>query len=292
MSSLANKSIVVMGGTSGLGLSAAKAFIAAGARVVVVGKSAEKIEAAKTELGAAAIALPADATDPKAAIAAINLAVKNFGGFHGLYHVAGGSGRKFGDGPAHSISDDGWEYTLQQNLTSLFYSNRAAVQQLLAQKTGGSVLNMSSVLGFAPSPHYFATHAYAAAKAAAIGFTKSAAAYYAPMGIRLNVLAPALVATPMSQRAQSDNEVLAFIATKQPLDGGRIGDPHDLDAAAVYFMSDAAKFVTGQVLAIDGGWSVSDGQIPSHAAAAPSVARQASPNLARKLASWWVKLTK
>lgn len=292
MSSLANKSIVVMGGTSGLGLSAAKAFIAAGARVVVVGKSAEKIEAAKTELGAAAIALPADATDPKAAIAAINLAVKNFGGFHGLYHVAGGSGRKFGDGPAHSISDDGWEYTLQQNLTSLFYSNRAAVQQLLAQKTGGSVLNMSSVLGFAPSPHYFATHAYAAAKAAAIGFTKSAAAYYAPMGIRLNVLAPALVATPMSQRAQSDNEVLAFIATKQPLDGGRIGDPHDLDAAAVYFMSDAAKFVTGQVLAIDGGWSVSDGQIPSHAATTPSVARQASPNLARKLASWWVKLTK
>src|SRR5688572_20841836 len=281
-----------MGGTSGLGLSAAKAFIAAGAKVVVVGKNVEKIEAAKANLGGAAVALPADATDPKAAIAAINLAVKNFGSFHGLYHVAGGSGRKQGDGPVHSISDEGWEYTLQQNLTSLFYSNRAAIQQFLTQKTGGAILNMSSVLGFSPSPHFFATHAYAAAKSAVIGFTKSAAAYYAPMGIRLNVLAPALVATPMSQRAQGDAEVLAFVATKQPLDGGRIGSPGDLDAAAVYFMSDASKFVTGQVLAVDGGWSVSDGQIPVEATPAPAAARGASPSLARKLASWWVKLTK
>lgn len=281
-----------MGGTSGLGLSAAKAFIAVGAKVVVVGKSVEKIEAAKANLGGASVALPADATDPKAAIAAINLAVKNFGSFHGLYHVAGGSGRKQGDGPVHSISNEGWEYTLQQNLTSLFYSNRAAIQQFLTQKTGGAILNMSSVLGFSPSPHFFATHAYAAAKSAVIGFTKSAAAYYAPMGIRLNVLAPALVATPMSQRAQGDAEVLAFVATKQPLDGGRIGEPADLDAAAVFFMSDASKFVTGQVLAVDGGWSVSDGQIPVEATPAPAAARGASPSLGRKLASWWVKLTK
>ena len=292
MSSLANKSIVVIGGTSGLGLSAAKAFIAAGARVVVVGKSSEKIEAAKAELGSAALALSADATDPNAAVAAINLAAKNFGGFHGLYHVAGGSGRKQGDGPVHSITDEGWEFTLQQNLTSLFLSNRAAIQQFLARKTGGSILNMSSVLGFSPSPHFFATHAYAAAKAAVIGFTKSAAAYYAPMRIRLNVLAPALVATPMSQRAQGDAEVLAFVATKQPLDGGRIGAPADLDAAAVYFMSDAANFVTGQVLAVDGGWSVSDGQIPVEPVPAPTAARGPSPNLVNKLASWWVKLTK
>jgi NAD(P)-dependent dehydrogenase (short-subunit alcohol dehydrogenase family) len=295
MNVLANKSIVVVGGTSGLGLSAAKAFIIAGAKVVVVGKDSSKIEAAKTELGSAALALPADATDRNAAIAAINLAVKNFGRFDGLYHVAGGSGRKHGDGPVHTISDEGWEYTIQQNLTSLFYSNRAAIQQFLTQKTGGAILNMSSVLGFSPSPHYFATHAYAAAKAAVIGFTKSAAAYYAPLGIRLNVLAPALVATPMSQRAQGDDEVLAFIATKQPLDGGRIGQPADLDAAAVYFMSDAAKFVTGQVLAVDGGWSVSDGQIPVTADVNPrqsSTARAQSPNLVRKLATWWVKLTK
>ena len=90
--------------------------------------------------------------------------------------------------------------------------------------------------------------------------TKSAAACYAKQNIRFNVLAPALVATPMSRRAQSDEAILNFIATKQPLDGGRIGQPSDLDAAAVYFMSDDSKFVTGQVLAVDGGWCVSEGQ--------------------------------
>src|SRR6185295_6470680 len=146
------------------------------------------------------------------------------------------------------------------NLTSLFHSNRAALRQFLRQKTGGSILNISSVLGFSPSPHYFSTHAYAATKAAVIGLTQSAAAYYAGRNIRLNVLAPALVATPMSERAQADADLLDFIATKQPLGGGRIGQPADLDAAAVYFLSDDSKFVTGQVLAVDGGWSVSEGQ--------------------------------
>lgn len=293
MSSLANKSIVVVGGTSGLGLSAAKAFMAAGAKVVVVGKDTGKVDAAKSQLGSSGLALAADATDSKAAMAAINLAVGNFGRLDGLYHVAGGSGRKHGDGPAHTITNEGWEYTIQQNLTSLFYSNRAAIQQFITQKSGGAILNMSSVLGFSPSRHHFATHAYAAAKAAAIGFTKSAAAYYAPVGIRINVIAPALVATPMSARAQGDEDVLSFIATKQPLDGGRIGQPEDLDAAAVYFMSEDSKFVTGQVLAVDGGWSVSDGQVAVvPVPAAETVGRARSPGLVRKLASWWVKLNR
>ncbi len=136
-------------------------------------------------------------------------------------------------------------------------SNRAAVRQFLAQATGGSILNISSVLGFSPSPRHFATHAYAAAKAAAIGFSKAIAAHYAAQNIRVNVLAPALVETPMSQRAAGDEAILHFIKTKQPLDSGRIGQPADLDAAAVYFMSDGSCFTTGQVLGIDGGWSVS-----------------------------------
>jgi NAD(P)-dependent dehydrogenase (short-subunit alcohol dehydrogenase family) len=76
----------------------------------------------------------------------------------------------------------------------------------------------------------------------------------------VNVLAPGLVATPMSKRAQGDAAILGFIRTKQPLDGGRIGMPEDLDAAAVWLLSDASRFVTGQVIAIDGGWEVSEGQ--------------------------------
>jgi NAD(P)-dependent dehydrogenase (short-subunit alcohol dehydrogenase family) len=283
---LTNKSLVIIGGSSGLGLSAARAFIAAGARVVVVGRDAAKVETARKELGPNCLGLPADATDPKAAPAAIQVALGNFGGFHGLYHVAGGSGRRKGDGPLHDLTDEGWRYTIDENLTSMFYSNRAAVRQFLQQKSGGSILNMGSVLAFSPSPQYFGTHAYATAKAAIIGLTKSAAAYYAPSNIRLNVLAPALVATPMSERAQADSEILSFISTKQPLDGGRIGKTSDFDSAAIYFLSDDSKFVTGQVLSIDGGWTVSEGQLPSRGEAP---AQKEQPNLAAKLVSWWKK---
>ncbi len=294
MSTLAleNKSLVVIGGTSGLGLSAAKAFLAAGARVVVVGRDGEKVEAVEKELGRNVLGFVADATDPKSAPAAINIALGNFQRFDGLYHVAGGSGRRHGDGPLHELTDEGWDYTLNENLTSMVYSNRAAVQQFLKQQSGGTILNMSSVLGFSPSPHYFGTHAYATAKAAIIGLTRAAAAYYAPANVRFNVVAPALVATPMSQRAQHDEEVLAFVATKQPLEGGRIGLPSDLDGAAVFFMSDASRFVTGQVLAVDGGWSVSEGQIPGRAAPGDQASRPQAQGLFTTLGKLWGRLTK
>jgi NAD(P)-dependent dehydrogenase (short-subunit alcohol dehydrogenase family) len=97
---------------------------------------------------------------------------------------------------------------------------------------------------------------YAAAKSAIIGFTKSCAAYYARENIRFNVIAPALVETPMSARAAGNEAIREFIRRKQPLDGGRMGQPEDLDAAVVYFLSDASRYVTGQVLAVDGGWAV------------------------------------
>lgn len=257
---LAGKSIVVIGGTTGLGLSAAQAFVAAGAHVVVVGRNPDSARSAGETLGRASRALTGDAADSSTAVRAIEAALENFGGFDGLYHVAGGSGRKMGDGPLHELTDEGWKATIDLNLTSLVYSNRAAVQQFLRQKTGGSILNMGSVLGFSPSPRYFSTHAYAAAKAAIVGLTQSLAAYYAPHDIRFNVLAPALVETPMARRAAGDDQILRFIATKQPLDGGRIGQPSDLDAAAVYFLSDGSRFTTGQVLAVDGGWCLSEGQ--------------------------------
>ena len=259
---LRDKVIVIVGGTTGLGLSAARACVAAGARVVVVGRDAENADAAGRSLGDAAVAVAADATDPLTAPAAVERAVKAFGGCHGLYHVAGGSGRRAGDGPLHEITDEGWRRTLDLNLTGLFYSNRAAARHFLAAGAGGSVLNMGSVLGFSPSPHFFATHAYAAAKSAVVGFTRSCAAFYAPHGIRFNAIAPALVETPMARRAAGDPAIQHFVRTKQPLDGGRIGRPADLDAAVVYFLSDASAFTTGQVLAVDGGWCVSDGQIP------------------------------
>ena len=166
-----------------------------------------------------------------------------------------------GDAPLHEMSDAGLEQTMAVNFNSVVYSNRAAVRQYLAQESSGAILNMGSVLGYSPSPHYFATHAYAAAKSAIIGFTRSIAAYYAAHNIRANVLAPALVETPMSSRAAQDETIMNFVRTKQPLDGGRIGQPADYDEAAVFFMSDASRFTTGQILSIDGGWDVSEGQL-------------------------------
>ena len=251
---------MIVGGTTGLGFSAAKACVEAGAQVVIVGRNPDNAQAAARSLGAEVVATTGDASDSKTAPAAIELALKEFGRFDAMYHVAGGSGRRAGDGPLHELTDEGWDYTHRLNLTSLFYSDRAAVRQFLKQGGGGTVLNMGSVLGASPSPKYFATHAYASCKSAAIGFTKSLAAYYAPQQIRFNLIVPALVETPMSERAKTDERIMKFIATKQPLDGGRIGRPEDLDAAVVFFLSDASKFCTGQVLTIDGGWSVTEGQ--------------------------------
>ena len=257
---LEGKVVLVVGGTTGLGLSAAKAIVRAGARIVMVGRNPETASAAQRELGANAVPFIGDAADPTTADQAAALAVETFGRLDGLYHVAGGSGRSLGDGPLHEITDEGWTRTLQWNLTSVFQSNRAVLRHLVERNQGGTLLNMTSVLGYSPSPAHFSTHAYATAKAAIIGMTRTSAAHYAPHNIRINAVAPALVATPMSERAQGNESIMNFIRTKQPLDHGRIGRPDDLDGAVVFFMSDASRFVTGQVLAIDGGWSVSEGR--------------------------------
>ncbi len=262
---LADTSIVVIGGTTGLGLSASLSFMGAGASVVAVGRNEDNVMKAQAEMAKInpdrGHAMAGDAIDPGTSSDAIAVCLEKFGNFDGLYHVAGGSGRRFGDGPLHEITVEGIDKTLHLNLKSLMLSNRAAVQSFLERKTAGRVLNMGSVLGYSPSPQYFSTHVYAAAKAAIIGFTKATAAYYANDNIRFNVIAPALVETPMAQRAANDDVIQNFIKTKQPLDGGRIGCPEDLDGLATYLLSQQSRFVTGQVIAVDGGWTVSEGQL-------------------------------
>ena len=264
---LAGKRIVIIGGTTGLGLSAARAMVAEGAHVVVVGRNPDSAHDAQTALDAIAPgkahAMTGDATAADTSESAIARCMEMFGGFDGLYHVAGGSGRSFGDGPLHEVTDEGIDRTLELNLKSVILSNRAALRSFLSRGVPGAILNMGSVLGWSPSPRHFSTHVYAAAKAAIIGFTKSAAARYAPDDIRFNVIAPALVETPMAKRAAENAEILGFIRNKQPLDGGRIGKPEDLDALAVTLLSDGGRYITGQVIAVDGGWSVSEGLPPA-----------------------------
>tara|TARA_Y100000588_G_scaffold268758_1_gene284001 strand:- start:275 stop:1072 length:798 start_codon:yes stop_codon:yes gene_type:complete len=252
---------VIVGGTTGLGLSASRTLVKTGWKVALLGRNTENLQSALSELGDAALGMADDACNPGAVPALIDQTVASFGQVNALYHVAGGSARSSGDGPLHELTDEGWNQALELNLTSLFYSNRAAIRCFRKQGKGGVILNMSSVLGFSPSPAHFATHGYAATKAAVLGFTKSIASYYAKENIRANVIAPALVETPMSERATNNESIKRYVKSKQPLDGGRIGAVEDLDAAVLYLLSAASKFVTGQVLSVDGGWSVSDGQL-------------------------------
>jgi NAD(P)-dependent dehydrogenase (short-subunit alcohol dehydrogenase family) len=258
---LADKRCVVVGGTTGLGLAAAARFLEEGARLVIAGRSEEKgASALKALAGKGPVLFVAcDAADARQADRLFAQAVAHLGGLDVLYHVAGISGRRHGDGPLHECTEEGWQATLDANLKSTFLTNRAAVRQFLQQGGGGAVLNMASVLGYAPSPRYFGTYAYAATKGGILAMSRLAAAQYAPQHIRVNVLAPGLIDTPMSTRAVGDEAIRDYLHSKQPLAGGP-GRPEDCADAAVFLCSDAARLITGAVLPVDGGWSVSEGQ--------------------------------
>jgi NAD(P)-dependent dehydrogenase (short-subunit alcohol dehydrogenase family) len=163
----------------------------------------------------------------------------------------GGSGRRFGDGPVHECTREGWDVTLAMNLTSVFLVCRHAVP-LLRAGGGGAIVTVASVLGLVGGDRDFATHAYAASKGAVIALTRAMAATYATDRIRCNVVAPGLIATPMSERAQSDPGIRARLPELQPLTGD-FGRPEDVAAAVVYLAG--APFVTGTVLTVDGGWT-------------------------------------
>jgi NAD(P)-dependent dehydrogenase (short-subunit alcohol dehydrogenase family) len=249
---LQDKRCLIVGGTSGIGLAAVRRFVQEGSRLVVAGLDAGNLQGES-------LFHVCDATSEKQVKALFVDVIQQLGGLDVLYHVAGGSGRKHGDGPLHECTDAGWQATLDANLKSVFLANRAAVRQFLKQGTGGVILNMASILALSPSPHHFDTVAYAASKGGIIALSRLAAARYAADKIRVNVLAPGLIDTPMAARALADPAIRAFLETKQPLGPGP-AMPEDCADAAVFLCSDEARFITGAVLPIDGGWSVSEGQ--------------------------------
>ena len=261
-----NKIFLLTGST---GIAAATAEIAAreGAQIFVTSRTPEHGEALATKIrlaGGVGETCPADLTIADSVSAAVQQCLSRFGRIDALFNVAGISGRKFGDGPIHECTDEGWDFTLETNVKSMFLMCRAVIRQMLAQAPGhnglrGVVLNMASVLGFSPSSKHFATHAYAASKGAIIALSKSMAAYYAPLKIRVNAIAPALVRTPMSARAQQNAEVLALMKTKQPLVEDLI-DAEAVARAALFLLGDDASVITGDVLTVDAGWCVSEGQ--------------------------------
>jgi NAD(P)-dependent dehydrogenase (short-subunit alcohol dehydrogenase family) len=262
--------VCLVTGSTGMAASAARALAIEGASVFIASRTDDHARALADEItdaGGRAGCAGADLTR-EADVEAVATACRDtFGRIDALYNVVGISGRRFGDGPIHEATLAGWEAVLTANTTSLFLVARATVRQMLTQDpdadgSRGVLLTMSSALARHPSPSYFATHAYAASKGAIESVTRAIAAYYAPLGIRANAIAPSLVATPMSERAQTDRAIGAYLREKQPLAAG----PIEADAVtplALHLLSRDARMITGQVIDVDAGWGVSEPR-PAH----------------------------
>jgi len=251
--------VLFIAGASGMAAATAKLAVTESARVFVVDRDPDALQS----LMSAASGIEgccADLTSEYEVGAAFAQCRKMFGDIHSVFHAAGLSGRRYGDGVLHECTLQGWEKTISNNATTCFLVCRAAIRYFLerAPASGavrGTILNMTSVLAFSPEPHFFGAHAYASSKGAVISLTKAAAAAYASHGININAIAPSLVRTPMSGRAQGDDAILAFIESKQPLSGG-ILEPEDVARVATFLLSDDARYITGQIVSVDGGWTI------------------------------------
>ncbi|HTP09913.1 MAG TPA: glucose 1-dehydrogenase [Anaerolineae bacterium] len=252
-----DKVAIVTGGSSGIGRATAVSFAQEGARVAIFDRdvaggqqTVEEIQAS----GGTAIFVQTDVSVAQDVEAAMKRTVEGFDRLDVIFNGAGLSGRKWGDGPAADCTEEAWDRVLAINLKSVFLCCKYAIREML-KNGGGAIVNLSSVLGLVGGDEDFATHAYAASKGGIISLTRSIAAYYAPHKIRANVICPGLIATPMSQRAQSNAAIRARLSDLQPLTGD-FGQPIDVAQAALYLASDQSKFVTGTVLTVDGGWTV------------------------------------
>lgn len=255
ISRLAGKTAIVTGGASGIGQAAALRLASEGAHVALWDKNQEGLEqtlAAIAEAGGRAFAVPIEVSESAQVQRGARQTGEGLGQVDILFNAAGISGRRFGDGPVDQCTEEGWDTVLSINLTSMFLVCKYVLPLMLTREQG-TIINLSSVLGMVADSD-FATHAYAASKAGIIGMSRAMAVYYAPKHIRVNVIAPALIATPMSQRAQSDPHILSRLPELQPLTGA-MGSPDDVAGAVAYLASDDARFVTGAVLTVDGGWT-------------------------------------
>jgi NAD(P)-dependent dehydrogenase (short-subunit alcohol dehydrogenase family) len=259
MSRLEDRAILVTGST---GIAAATAIRAAGegASIFIVSRTAEHARALVERLGPPAAWAAADLTDEGAVDAAVSAALERFGRIDACFSAVGGSGRRYGDGLLHTLTGAAWEATAAQNLRTQVLTCARVVRSMREQPpnasgTRGSICILGSITVTAPVPAYFGTHAYATAKGALTALMTSMAATYVNDRIRVNLLVPSLTDTPMATRAAADPATLAYTARRQPLAGPML-DPDEVAKAAIFFLSDESRAVTGQTLAVDGGWSV------------------------------------
>jgi 3-oxoacyl-[acyl-carrier protein] reductase len=241
---LDGKPALVTGASGGIGAAIARALHAQGATVVLSGTRMERLEALAQELGTNAFVCPADLRDAAEPNALVEAAEQAAGPLHILVNNAGMTR----DMLALRMSDQDWQAVLDIDLSAPFRLTRAALRGMLRRRAG-RIINISSIVGAIGNA---GQANYAAAKAGLIGMSKSLAKEVASRGITVNVVAPGFVDTAMTDALNSAQK--ATIAEQIPL--GRIGQPDDVAGAVVYLASDAAAWVTGTTLHVNGGMAM------------------------------------
>jgi len=244
--SLAGEHALITGGGTGLGLAMAQCFVAAGARVTMVGRRHEPLQAACKALGANTAYLVVDITDPVRVASLILEAESKNGPLTILVNNAGVHLKK----PAVVTTDAEFQSVIQTHLFAAFSLSREA-SKVMIERGHGSILFTASMTSFIGMTQVVA---YSAAKSAYLGVVRALAAEWSSLGIRVNAIAPGWIQSEMLEQALAgDTARRAKIISRTPM--GRMGEPHDIGWAAVYLCSPAAKFVTGVVLPVDGGAS-------------------------------------
>lgn len=251
---LANKTALITGGNSGIGLATAKLFVAEGAKVVITGRNQATLDTAAGELGPNALALAADATDIAATEAAIRNGAAQFGKYDILFANAGIAGGT----PLGGSTVEAFEKVISTNLTSVFFTVQSALPHL---NDNASIILNGSVISVLGIPGY---SAYGAAKAGVRAMARIMASELSPRGIRVNVVAPGAIRTPIWGAAIATPEAeKAFekrIALSTPL--GRLGETEHVSKTVLFLASDDAAHVQGQELFVDGGATASPSGAP------------------------------
>ncbi len=241
---LTGKTALVTGGGTGLGLGMSKAFIEAGAKVIITGRREEKLREACEILGIHATYVVNDIADLSSIPGLVAAVERNSGNIDILVNNAGINLKK----PTLEVTDEEFATIIQTNLLGLFALTREVSKKMVERGSGSIIMitSMAAMYGLSQvSP-------YAASKSAVLGMTRVLASDLSPHGVRVNAIAPGFIESPMLHKAlNADPERKQKVIGRTPM--GRYGQPEDIGHAAVFLASDAAKFVTGINLPIDGG---------------------------------------